>query len=105
MVVIPNGMDLTAFRPDEAARDSVRKELNSSSDVVIIGVVGRFDPNKDHQNFIQAAAILCREGINAHFLFCGDDITWENTRLASWFDGTGMENIAICSVTEMICLV
>jgi glycosyltransferase involved in cell wall biosynthesis len=90
MVVIPNGMDLAAFRPEEAARDSVRKELNLSSDVVIIGIVGRFDPNKDHRNFIQAAALLRREGLNAHFLFCGDDMTWGNARLASWFDGTGI---------------
>jgi glycosyltransferase involved in cell wall biosynthesis len=88
MVVIPNGLDLTLFRPDSAARESVRKELNVSDHALIIGIVGRFDPQKDHRNFIQAAALLSCDGMDVHFLFCGDDMTWNNPELASWFRGT-----------------
>ena len=84
MLVIPNGLDLTAFKPDSAARESVRKELGISDDALIIGMVGRFDPQKDHRNFIKSAGLLRRRGVNAHFLLCGDDVTCDNSQLAGW---------------------
>ena len=58
MIVIPNGFDLTAFRPDPAARSSVRQELGISEDALLIGLVGRFNAQKDHGTFIRGAARL-----------------------------------------------
>ena len=81
MIVIPNGFDLRAFKPDSAARESVRAELQIPADALVIGLVGRFDPQKDHRNFVYAAALLHRSRPDVHFLLCGDDITWENARI------------------------
>lgn len=81
MVVIPNGLDLHAFKPDPAAGESVRAELKIPADAPIIGLVGRFDPQKDHQNFMKAAALLHRKNKGVHFLLCGDGVTWENEEL------------------------
>ena len=81
MIVIPNGFDLHAFKPDSVARESVRAELQIPPDAPLIGLVGRFHAQKDHHNFVQAAALLHRSRPDVHFLMCGDEITWENGKL------------------------
>lgn len=84
MIVIPNGFDLDAFKPDVEARYSVRRELRIPDDAVIIGMVARFDPQKDHKNLINAAGVFCRSNKNIHFILCGDGITNGNKQLAKW---------------------
>ena len=86
MVVIPNGFDLGIFRPDPAARAAVRAELAIPPEALLIGLVGRFDPQKDQRVFLQAAALLAEGHQDARFLLCGDDITAENSALMSWID-------------------
>jgi glycosyltransferase involved in cell wall biosynthesis len=88
--VIPNGFDLQAFKPDPAARQSVRAELEIPTDAPVIGLVGRFDPQKDHRNFVHAARELQRTWPDVHFVLCGDDITWENPKLRAWIEETGI---------------
>jgi glycosyltransferase involved in cell wall biosynthesis len=90
MVVIPNGYDVETFRPDSGARASVRKRLAISEDAPVVGMVARFDPQKDHRTFIRAAQLLHRDRPDAHFLLCGDEVTWENQELARWIDDAGL---------------
>lgn len=90
MVVIPNGYDVGTFRPDLGARASVRKALGLSEDAPIIGMVARFDPQKDHRAFIRAAQMLHRDRPDAHFLLCGVEVTWENQDLARWINDAGL---------------
>jgi glycosyltransferase involved in cell wall biosynthesis len=90
MLVIPNGSDLTAFKPDPEARLSVREELGLLEGAPLIGLVARFDPPKDHRNFVRAAAVLHHMLPEAHFVLCGDGITWENTELARWIEAAGI---------------
>jgi glycosyltransferase involved in cell wall biosynthesis len=90
MIVIPNGSDLTTFKPNPFARRSVRRELEIPDGSPIIGIVGRFHPHKDHQNFIRAAALLHRDRPDVHFLLCGDEVTWDNPHLAAWIDDAGL---------------
>jgi glycosyltransferase involved in cell wall biosynthesis len=92
MIVIPNGFDLDAFKPDSAARASVRAELQIPAGAPVIGLVGRFDPQKDHRNFVSAAALLHRSRPDVHFLLCGDEITWENVELRGWIEEAGIRN-------------
>ncbi len=90
MVVIPNGFNLDLFCPDGSARASVRQELGISAGAKLVGLVGRFDPQKDHYSFVQAAADIQARLPEAHFLLCGDGITWENPALAGWIDAQGL---------------
>ena len=90
MIVIQNGSDLMAFHPDPAAYQSVRKELDIPPRASIIGLIGRFDPQKDHRNFVQAAALIHRDYPDVHFLLCGDDVTWNNHQLARWIQDAGI---------------
>ena len=84
MCVIPNGFDLDVFRPDPSARRSVRAELGIPEDTLLIGMFARFHAQKDHRNFVEAAALLHAHHPDIHFLLCGDGITWENRVLSGW---------------------
>jgi len=90
MVVVSNGIDLSDFKPDSAARESIRKELGIPQSVPLIGMVARFDPQKDHKNFVDATRMLGAEYPDAHFLLCGDGVTWDNQSLICWIDNAGM---------------
>ena len=51
MVVVPNGFDLAHFKPDPNARLSVRAELGLSLETRLVGLIGRWDPQKNHEGF------------------------------------------------------
>ena len=89
MVVIPNGFDLKAFKPDPEARPAVRKELGIPEGAPLIGLVGRFNPQKGHRCFVIAAAHLHTCLPDVHFLLCGDGVTRENGHLTEWIKATG----------------
>ena len=71
MVVIPNGIDVEHFRPDLKAREEFRSQLALPNDTKLVGIVGRFDPMKDHPTFLQAAALLSQEVNNIRFICVG----------------------------------
>ena len=91
ITVLPNGFDIAALRPDPAARDDVRREIGIATDTLLIGLIARFDPMKDHANFIEAARKVVEEHASAHFLLCGDDITPDNVKLGREIAAAGLE--------------
>lgn len=91
MRVIPNGFDLSLFKADEEARSNVRRALEIPEQALIIGLVARFDPQKDHRIFFQAAGILHKTRPDVHFLLCGDGITHENRQIMQWIEENGLE--------------
>ncbi len=91
--VIPNGADTEAFAPDPEARSSVRKELGTWEGRPLVGLVARFDPQKDHRTFVLAAAQLHDRLPDVGFVLCGDGIDWENPQLTAWIDE---ENVRSC---------
>jgi glycosyltransferase involved in cell wall biosynthesis len=78
-VVIANGFDLARFRPDRAAYLSLREEIGRPPDQKLVGLVGRFHPNKDHQTFVRAAAILRARMPDVEFVLSGAGIDWSNS--------------------------
>jgi glycosyltransferase involved in cell wall biosynthesis len=79
--VIPNGFDLTRFRPDALERRAARTELGLPEGAVVIGLVARVDPQKDHRNFLRAAALLAGRRPLARFLLCGEGASADNPAL------------------------
>ena len=92
MVVIPNGFDLNQFRPDAVARNRIRQELSVAADAVLVGLVARLDPQKDHKTFVQAAGLLASFRPDVRFLLCGAGVTWDNQHLASWIEAAGLRD-------------
>ena len=72
--VIPNGFDTSVYLPDAAARASVRAELRIAPDTPLVGHLARWDPQKDHAGFVEAALRVAQQHPNAHFVMCGTGI-------------------------------
>jgi glycosyltransferase involved in cell wall biosynthesis len=70
-IVIPNGIDTRRFAPDREARARVRAELGIGEDQILIGRVGRLDPQKDYPAFLRAAAVVASRNPAARFLCVG----------------------------------
>jgi glycosyltransferase involved in cell wall biosynthesis len=70
-VVIPNGFDCQMFRPDSDARRQVRAELGVGNDTILIGLIARYHPMKDHAGFLRSAALVAKAHPPAYFLFAG----------------------------------
>ncbi len=91
-VVVPNGFDTAIFRPDENARHSVRRELGVADSVALVGLIGRYHPMKDHENFLRAAKIILSHDKDVRFLLAGKDVDSTNKVLLDQVKMNGLQN-------------
>ena len=89
--VIPNGFDLERFQPNEAARLAVRLELRLTPETLLVGLMARFDPQKNHSGFIAAAAIICREIEGTRFVLAGGKVENSNSALQEAIHANGLD--------------
>jgi glycosyltransferase involved in cell wall biosynthesis len=89
MIMIPNGFDLSAFRPSDADRAGVRAELGLGAESLLVGLVARWHPQKDHANFIAAAARVAAQRADVHFLFVGTGVDDANVELRAAIAAAG----------------
>jgi glycosyltransferase involved in cell wall biosynthesis len=88
--VIPNGFDITVFRPDAAARMEVRQELGLTPGCPLVGLFGRFHADKDHATFVRAAGQIHALRPDVHFLLTGTDVDAANADLVSLLERAGV---------------
>ena len=81
IVVIPNGFEMTRFLPNANARVSVRSELGLRKDTPLVGLIARFDRQKNHEGFFEAAARIHQSLLDAHFLLAGAGVEDNNPTL------------------------
>jgi len=79
--VIPNGFDCAVFKPSSMARTELRGTLGVSENDILIGLIGRYHPMKDHANFINAAGILVKKYANVYFLLAGREVDEKNKEI------------------------
>ena len=92
--IIPNGFDTKVFLPSEEERNSVRLELNIPEEAMLIGLMGRFDPLKDHSCFLKAGAKLLNYKRDTIFLLAGPGVDWQNRHLIQLIEKLGIsENV------------
>lgn len=94
IVVIPNAVDTTAFRPDDAARASVREELGLSPDAFLVGMGARLDPQKDHHTLFTAWGRLeATAGPDVHLVLFGKDLVPEHPQVRAWMTAAGATRV------------
>ncbi|MEH1975390.1 MAG: glycosyltransferase [Nostoc sp.] len=88
--VIPNGFETDKFIPSDKAYLSVRSEFNIPENALLIGLIGRYHPIKDHFNFLQAAALLLKNYPNVQFVLAGNKVDWQNHILSELIHELGL---------------
>jgi glycosyltransferase involved in cell wall biosynthesis len=92
MIVIPNGFNISEFKPNEGAAQKLKEELKIPSNNLLVGLVARWDPLKDHHNFIKAASLLKVRLPHVTFILCGGGISDENQVLSNWIKNSNCES-------------
>ena len=69
--VLPNAIDTSRYIFTESIRNEVRKEL-SIADEFVIGHIGRFNPQKNHDFLIDIFSQIKKQKSNAKLLLVGD---------------------------------
>lgn len=88
MRIIPNGYDLSVFRPDQRLGADLRRELGLAADAPVIGFVARFDPLKDHRTLLQALRLLRACDMVPTCILVGDGLAPENGPLSEMIAAT-----------------
>ena len=70
-VLIPNGYDLELFKKDASLRARFRNEFGIPDDQFVVGNLARFHIMKDHEAFLDAAALFSSKHSNCGFIIAG----------------------------------
>jgi glycosyltransferase involved in cell wall biosynthesis len=90
--VIPNGYNTAEFSPDIPAGEKLRRELTIDTDFPLIGMVARFDAQKDHQNLLLALSHLKAKYHKFHCLLVGTGVEQGNSVLVQSLATLGLED-------------
>lgn len=80
--VISNGYDLNLFKIDNHAKFNIRNKLNIGNKPVL-GMVGRYDPQKNHEGLIRSLGIVAKLGYDFDLLLVGKGLDKDNQQLLS----------------------
>lgn len=75
VTVIANGIDTKNFKFEQKARQLVRSEWGLKNNELLIGIVARLDPMKDHETFLKAASQIATNRQNVRFVCVGDGVS------------------------------
>jgi glycosyltransferase involved in cell wall biosynthesis len=90
--VIPNGLDIGRFAPDPHARHRLRAELGIAPGAPLVGLVARWDPQKNHAGFLRAAAAVRAARPETRFVLAGTRIEDGNPELAALVGAHGLRD-------------
>ena len=89
LIVIPNGFDVAALRTQVGMGFAVRQQFGLGASEVVVGCLGRYNPAKDHDNFVRAAGLLATRYPACRFLMVGRDLQSDNLELMALIESTG----------------
>ena len=81
LATIPNAVNIQKFTFSESQRNLIRKELNISASNYLIGMIGRYDPQKNQAGFIEAASLVHKKNPNTFFFMAGRGVDRNNKNL------------------------
>lgn len=90
MTVIYNGYRLDQFNINTEAGNAVKQELDIAHVPLVLGLVGRFNPQKDHANLLNALALLKEKHKDFACLLVGAGINPDSTELYEQLKSLGL---------------
>ncbi len=76
--VVAQGIELERFLNNRFTGEAARNELNLPQDALIIGLVGRLDPQKGQMTLVKALPRIHKAGHKVHLLFVGEPTRGEH---------------------------
>ena len=93
MVVIPNGYDVSEFSPQPDSRSELRHQWQIAENTTLLGMVARWNPQKDHANLIAALAHLKTQTQSPwHCVLVGSSLSEDNQVLVDLLDLHGVRD-------------
>lgn len=87
---VPNGFDVSGFRPDTQARARWRAEWSVDDSTVVFGMLARYHSSKDHAGFLQAAGRVLAARPATRFVLAGTAIDRANEALLAAVRANGL---------------
>ena len=88
--VITNGYDLSRLFQDSKLRGLYRKELGVGTATPLLGMVARYDNQKDHATLLKALQHIKTRGFEFRCVLAGKNIDWENLELVNAINSYGL---------------
>lgn len=101
MTLIPNGYDVGRLAEDGNARQAVRREFRLPDDGILIGMVARFDPQKDHDNLLKALLIIRDRGLRFRCVLVGRGLEPSNQQLVGRISSLSLQDIVMLAGPRM----
>ncbi len=92
IVTIPNGTDTTSYQPFPDAAESFYQGLGIPKGTPVIGIAGRWTPEKDYDTFFQAALLLQERVPETHFIACGSGLDQENAKAGRYIQNSSLRD-------------
>lgn len=81
--VVANGYDVGRWSRSDEARREIRAELGIPDGCPVVGLVARWDPLKDHENFLSAMALVRQYRPDLRVILAGKGCAPDNNELVS----------------------
>ncbi|MCG3722793.1 glycosyltransferase family 4 protein [Vibrio cincinnatiensis] len=91
LTVIGNGYDLAIFNPNDDLSLRFKTELNIKTNTALLGMVGRFNPQKDHFGLLTALSIIKDRPSHFKVALIGRDLNSSNSGLNDQIKNLGLE--------------
>lgn len=95
MVSIPNGISTENFAPNPESGAKIRKDWEIEPGALVIGIVGRLHPVKDHTLFLKAVSIFSKTHPTARFVCVGSGESGYTQRLMAQSGKLGLEKMVV----------
>jgi len=95
MSVVYNGFDTSKFRVDDKKRCDFRGSISVEEGEFLIGMVARYDPQKNHFGLLHSLQLLTKQGYGFKCVLVGSGLTHENLTLSQKIKELGLQEIVI----------
>ena len=90
--IIPNGYNIVEFAPDSEARAQLRREWGVSEKTILLGMVARYGPQKDHANLVNALRLIKHKKESFQCALVGTEMDANNHELCRLIENQGVRD-------------
>ena len=90
--IIPNGYNVVEFAPDPETRTQFRREWGVSEKTILLGMVARYSPQKDHANLVNALRLIKHKKVSFQCALVGTEMDANNHELCRLIENQGVRS-------------